>query len=247
VTLRRLFPHPSAEVDHAVDPLEAYALDRGRPWLRMNFVASLDGAVEVDGYSRGLSSPADQALLHALRVLTDAVMVGAGTLRHEGYGAMIMNGPDRALRAERGLAEHPTLVIVSSALDLDPSHAVFRDAPVRPVVLTHAAAPTKQRQALGPVAELVDCGDSVVDLAVGLGLLRDRGLAQNLCEGGPHLFGSLLAADLVDELCLTLSPQLAGPGAGRIVAGTLRAEPAGMRLVQLLEADGHLLARYVRA
>src|SRR4051812_27645215 len=107
MTLRRLFPEPSADVD----PLDAYALDRSRPWLRMNFVASLDGAVEVDGYSRGLSSPADQALLHALRVLADVVMVGAGTLRHEGYGAMAMEGPDRTLRARRGLAEHPTLVI----------------------------------------------------------------------------------------------------------------------------------------
>ncbi len=76
--------------------------------------------------------------------------------------------------------------------------------------------------------------------------LARRGLAQVLCEGGPHLFGSLLAADLVDELCLTVSPLLIGPGPGRIVAGPGRSEPLPMRLAHLLEADGTLLTRYTR-
>ena len=93
-------------------------------------------------------------------------------------------------------------------------------------MLTHAGADAAQQAALAAAADVVVCGESVVDLAVGLAELRQRGLDQVLCEGGPHLFGALLAADLVDELCLTVSPLLAGPGSERIVAGPTRPGPA---------------------
>ena len=152
-------------------------------------------------------------------------MVGAGTLRHEGYRAVRLDEQRRAWRREQGLAEYPTLVVVSAALDLDP------DAPrLRRGAGTADRAHARRRArrtgatASAAVADVVVCGESVVDLAVGLAELRARGLDQVLCEGGPHLFGALLAADLVDELCLTVSPLLAGPGAGRIVAGPA---PAG--------------------
>src|SRR5258707_14898544 len=98
-----------------------------------------------------------------------------------------------ARRRAAGLSEQPTLVVVSGTLDLDPTARVFAQAPVRPVVLTHGGAADDRRQALAAVAEVVVCGDSVVDLAVGRAELARRGLAQGLCEGGPHLFGSLLA------------------------------------------------------
>jgi riboflavin biosynthesis pyrimidine reductase len=242
--VQRIWPDP-APLDED-DLSAAYAVDRTRPSVRMNFVTSLDGAVEVDGYSRGLSDPADQRVLHALRVHADAVMVGAGTLRHEGYGAMRLDPADQDQRTAHGLAAHPTLVIVSSSLALDPGHRAFTTAPVRPVVLTHGAAPADRRTALSAVADVLECGDSTVDQLVGLAALHDRGLDHVLCEGGPHLFGALLAADAVDELCLTLSPLLAGSGAGRIVADGRRATPARMRLVHLLAAGDTLLSRYAR-
>jgi len=212
----------------------------------MNFVTSLDGAVEVDGYSRGLSDPADQQVLHTLRVHADAVMVGAGTLRHEGYGGLRLNEDDHRQRRAQGLAPDPTLVIVSSSLDLQPEHKVFTHAPVRPVVLTHGGAPSDRLAALSTVADIVVCGDTVVDPAIGLAELRARGLDQVLCEGGPHLFGALLAADQVDELCLTLSAKLAGSGAGRIVADGRRDVPLRMRLVHVIASDDTLLTRYAR-
>ena len=220
----------------------AYALDRSHPGLRMNFVSSLDGAVEVDGYSRGLSNAADQQILHTLRVHTDAVMVGAGTLRHEGYGPIRLRAPDHAKRA--GLAPDPTLVIVSSSLALNPASRALTDAPVRPIVLTHDAAPPQRRDALAPVADVVTCGDTRVDPAVGLVALRERGLDQILCEGGPHLFGALLAADVVDEMCLTISAQLTGSGAGRIVANGQRDLPLSMSLVHVLADGDTLFTRY---
>jgi riboflavin biosynthesis pyrimidine reductase len=242
--MQRLWPEPAALDEDGV--LDAYELDRGAPHLRVNFVSSLDGAVEEDGYSRGLSNPVDQRVLQLLRVHGDAVLVGAGTLRHEGYGPMRLKPDLVEQRRKRGLADQPTLVAVSAALDLDPSSRLFREAPVRPVVLTHGATDPDRREALAAVADVVVTGESVVDLAVGRAELARRGLSQVLCEGGPHLFGSLLAAGLVDELCLTMSPLLTGPGAGRIVAGPKIGGPQPMRLVHLIEADGTLLTRYAR-
>jgi riboflavin biosynthesis pyrimidine reductase len=243
-TVNRLWPDPAPLDDDGL--FEAYRVTREQPWLRANFVSSLDGAVESDGYSRGLSNAVDQRVFALLRAHADAVMVGAGTLRHEGYGPARTAAELRVRRQAAGLAEHPTLVIVSAALALDPSHRAFAEAPVRPIVITHTGAPEDRREALGTVADVIACGESGVDLAVARAELTRRGLSQVLCEGGPHLFASLLAADLVDELCLTLSPLLAGAGAGRIVAGPGLADPLPMRLEHLLEADSTLLARYTR-
>jgi riboflavin biosynthesis pyrimidine reductase len=242
--MQRLWPEPAVLTEDAL--LDAYALDRTHPHLRVNFVASLDGAVEEGGFSRGLSNPVDQRVLQLLRVHADAVLVGAGTLRHEGYGAMRVKPELAKARVQRGLAEQPTLVTVSAALDLDPSDKLFADAPVRPIVLTHGAADPDRHEALAEVADVVVTGESVVDLAVGRAELARRGLTQVLCEGGPHLFGSLLAAQVVDELCLTMSALLTGAGAGRIVAGPGIAGPQPMRLVHLIESEGTLLTRYAR-
>lgn len=225
---------------------EAYATEAGRPWLRINFVASVDGAVEVGGYSAGLSSPPDQRLLRLLRTHCDALLLGAGTLRQEGYGPIALDANERAWRQERGLPEHPTLVVVSGSLRLDPARPTFAEAPVRPIVLTRAAAPESIRKALADTADVLVVGEEVVDLAAGVAALHQRGLRQLLCEGGPHLFGSLTAADLVDEVCLTVSPQLTGPGAGRITAGP--ASPIRrMALRHVLTAPDALFLRYVRA
>jgi riboflavin biosynthesis pyrimidine reductase len=243
--MQLIWPPPATTLDD--DALrDLYAPDRDRPSLRVNFVTSLDGAVEVDGYSRGLSGRADQQVLGLLRQHCDALIVGAGTLRHEGYGAIKLDPPRRAWRREQGLAEYPTLVVVTAALDLDPAQGAFADAPVRPIVLTHAAAPAQRRAALDSVADVLACGEGLVDLKAGLSALRERGLDQLLCEGGPHLFGSLLAAEVVDELFLTVSPLLAGPGAGRIIAGPPRDEPLPLRPAHIIETDGALLTRYTR-
>lgn len=219
--------------------------ESGAPLLRVNFVASVDGAVEVAGTSAGLSSPMDQRVLGILRRQCDAVLLGAGTLRVEGYAPPLLDRPGRRWRQRHDRPEHPTLAVVSGSLDLDPAGPAFAGSPVRPVILTHAAAPAGRRRELERVAEVVTAGQSTVDPAVGLRELHARGLWRILSEGGPHLLGSLIAADLVDELCLTVSPQLAGAGAGRITAGaTSPLRPLVLR--QVLAAGDHLLLRYAR-
>ncbi|MDG4792288.1 pyrimidine reductase family protein [Micromonospora sp. WMMD1082] len=238
-----LWPDPSPQpVDD--DTLTTLYGRAELPHLRMNFVTSVDGAVSVDGYSAGLSGPPDKRVFGLLRMLCDALLVAAGTLRHEGYRAVRLDERRRAWRRAHGLAEYPTLVVVSGTAHLDPTQAAFADAPVRPVVLTRDDAPAPP--GLAAVADLVRCGDGRVDLATGLAELRRRGLAQVLCEGGPRLFGTLTAADLVDEVCLSVAPLLAGAGPDRITAGD-PSPPRGLPLRHvLLAGDGTLLLRYAR-
>jgi riboflavin biosynthesis pyrimidine reductase len=223
---------------------ECYA-PAAAPWLRVNFVTSIDGAVAVEGRSRGLSSPADRRVFGLLRMRCDALLVGAGTLRQEQYGPLRLDERRQRWRAGRGLAEHPVLVVFSRTLDLDPAGRPFTGAPVRPLVFAPASAPAGRRQALGTVADVITAGQDSVDLAAAVTLLHRRGLRHLLSEGGPHLLGGLTAADLVDEVCLTMSPVLAGAGAGRITAGPT-SRLRRMRLQQALTGDGALFLRYVR-
>jgi 5-amino-6-(5-phosphoribosylamino)uracil reductase len=250
--VRRLLPAtegPPADLDD--DALaEAYAVPTptGRPWhLRMNFVSSVDGGVTVDERSAGLSNPADQRVFALLRDLADVVLVGAGTARTEGYRAE-RYGPDRRRRrVQLGRAELPVIAVVSGSLDLDSTSKLFTDteSTARTVVITCRAAPRDRMAALAEVADVLVAGDDRVDLTAALAELAERGLARVLSEGGPTLFGALLAAGLVDELCLTVSPLLTGPGTGRIVAGPVLADaPYPVALLHLLAEDGALLLRY---
>ncbi len=238
--MQLLYPEPKT-VDH--DALvDLYAPPR-HPSLRVNFVSSLDGAGTHDGRSAGLSGPEDKRVFGILRMRCDALLVGAGTVREEGYRALRLDAERRRWRLDRGLPEFPTLVIVSGRCDLDPAQPALADAPVRPVIVTtQRAEPGK----LADVADVIRAGDGHVDLAAAVGQLRGRGFAQILSEGGPTLFGSLTVAGLVDELCLTVSPLLAGPGAGRITAGPSLEVPASLTLRHALLADGQLLLRYAR-
>jgi riboflavin biosynthesis pyrimidine reductase len=223
--------------------IELYRPDR--PTLRVNFVTSIDGAVEVKGYSEGLQTPADQRVFALLRMFADGLMVGAGTLRHEGYGAVRLDAKRRAWRAEHGMPEHLRLVVVSRELDLSPDNPALAQAPVRPAILTGADSAADRRAALSAVADVLVCGSEGVDLEVAVARLRAEGLGHILCEGGPHLLGSLTSADLVDEVCLTITPMLAGPGAGRITAGPT-SPVRGLTLAHVLTDDGTLLLRYAR-
>jgi riboflavin-specific deaminase-like protein len=226
--------------------LVAHYPRRAEPTLRVNFVASVDGAVTVDGKSGGLGGPGDKLIFDSLRKVCDALVVAAGTVRAENYDALRLDAPAREWRRSAGLSEFPLMVIVSGGLELDPEQLVFADAPIRPLIFTHAGAPAERRARLAPVAEIITSGDEAVDLAAMVRELHARGATQVLCEGGPHLHGALIAADLVDELCLTVSPRLAGGRAGRIATGP-DGPPRAMSLRGVL-ADGDMIfLRYARS
>ncbi|TFD95209.1 pyrimidine reductase family protein [Cryobacterium lactosi] len=234
---------------HTLDPgdvLTRYTVgDRTTPHLRVNFISSLDGAATHDGLSGGLGDDADRLVFDTLRMLTDLILVGAGTVRAEGYGGIRFSADAVAWRVRHALPEHPPVAIVSGRLDLDPTHPVFTDAATRPILITHAQAPADRRTALAAVADVLVCGERSVDHALMVQTLTGLGYPQVLCEGGPSLFGSLLSADAVDELCLTLAPLLESGRAPRI-AGAPEASPRRMRLAHALPAGDTLLLRYLR-
>lgn len=243
VEISSLVPVVGGPLDDAA-LAEHYSRDATQHWLRVNFVSSIDGAATVDGVSGGLGGDADHRVFDLLRTLCDVVLVAAGTVRKEGYGAMRLSDEDAAARAARGLAPQPVFAIASGSLDLDPVSPVFTDAPVRPIVVTSAAA--SPSSALERVADVLVCGETIIDPALMLRALAERGLTRIHCEGGPSFFGSLLAADVVDELCLTVSPLLVGGDSGRISHGDLPS-PRAMSLAGVLKSDDTLLLRYIRS
>jgi len=241
--MRMIFPSPGDELD-LLALAEAYAYPRD-PWLRANFVASADGAAYVDGRSAGLSSPGDKRIFGLLRVLADVVLVGAGTARAEEYKpARRRPSLEEALRAGR-TATQP-IAVVTRSLQLDLAAPLFTETPpdARTIVITCAASSPGLRAKTAEVADVIVAGEATVDLTAAVDALADRGLTKVMCEGGPHLLGDLAAEHLLDELCLSVSPTLAGPGAARVIAGTpFPARP--MTLTQLLtDDDGFLYCRY---
>jgi riboflavin biosynthesis pyrimidine reductase len=229
-----------------VDLDEAYALPGpSRLHVRANFVSSVDGAAEVGGRSGGLSSDADHRVFSVLRGLCDVVLVGAGTVRGEGYGPARPSAERRARREEHGIAAVPPIAVVTARADLDLESAFFTEATARPVILTTGAAPIERRHRAAQVADVVVCGDTNVDLPTALEALVDRGLTRVLCEGGPHMLDQLVTAGRLDELCLSLSPVIAGPERLRIIAGPPLDEPARLELAHVLTAEGMLFLRYV--
>jgi riboflavin biosynthesis pyrimidine reductase len=233
----RLWPDPA---EHLGDDELTAALDH--EGVRLNFVSSIDGAATRDGLSGGLGVPADRRMFELLRRVADVVVVGAGTVRAEGYGALRVGEPSVAWRVAHSRGEHPVFAIVSRSLDLDPASPIFTRAPVRPVLLT--ASRSVGRSRFAEVADVVVAGSSSVDPALAVAALRERGLRRILCEGGPTLFGAFLAADAVDELSLTVSPTLEAGDARRIATGTT--PPRGMALVSALRSGSTLLLRYAR-
>lgn len=240
----RMWPRPAPDLDD--EQLLASFDARGGPWLRVNFVSSIDGAVTEDGLSGGLSGDADKRVFELLRRLCDVVLVGAGTVRVEGYGPMRVSGESAGWRVAHGLRAHPVFAIASGSLALDPSSRIFTEAPVRPIVVTTDRSPAEMRARFEPVADVVVVGENSIDVDGMLAAFTERGLDQVLSEGGPTLFGSLLAADRVDELCLTVSPLLEAGNACRITNGVLP-EPLRLTLDQALVSDDTLMLRYLRA
>jgi riboflavin biosynthesis pyrimidine reductase len=216
------------------------------PWVRVNFVASVDGAVAVDGLSGGLGSAADRRVFDLLRVPCDIVVVAAGTIRAEGYGPLRVADHHADLRTRLGFEPQPRLGIVSASLDLDPDSRLFTEAPERPVVLTTRSADADRKNALSRVADVLECGDESVDGRELRDVLRRAGFRRIHSEGGPSLFGTLIDGDAIDDVCLTVSPLLVSGNAGRISHGAAPEHPVGLELAHIVQSEGTLLLRYTR-
>jgi riboflavin biosynthesis pyrimidine reductase len=244
-----------------------------RPFVIANFVSTLDGVVsyEIKGKSAGsaisASDPADRFIMGLLRASADAIVVGAGTLRDVSAKSLWTPEyvyPDaKALYAEyrvraKSKSEYPLLVIVSGSGQLELDRAIFRTPAMRTVVITTSAGRDEltRRGATTPgsieIHALDSNNGSIAPLAI-LQLLQSQfGVKTVLHEGGPTLFGQFLAAEAVDELFLTQSPQIAGrkgdatrPG---VVQGVEFAPDSApwFQMVSAKERAAYLYLRYRR-
>jgi riboflavin-specific deaminase-like protein len=238
--VRQLLPVPAEDVDLR----SLYAFPPDRPWVRANMVASVDGSAVREGRSEGLSGSADKKVFGVLRGLCDAVLVGAGTARVEGYRGLKARATYADVRAELGQAPAPRLVVVSRRLELDPTSELFA-GDLRTVVVTHRSSNEGMRQRLSEVADVVVAGEDTVDLPEALDELTGLGLSRVLCEGGPNLLADMAGSGRLDELCLTLSPLVVGGTGSRILSGPGIDIDVPLRLAHLLEDDGVLLGRWV--
>lgn len=224
---------------HAGDPSQAgrevgdadlaglYAAPEG-PWLRANMVSTVDGsATGPDGRSGTINNEVDRTVFAVLRAEADVVVVGAGTARAEGYSPAAV-----------------PVVLVSRSGDVPP--ALRGAAPGRVLLATTAGSPGlgEARDLLGADQVLVVGQEKVVPADLRAALF-DRGWRSVLCEGGPGLLADLLAAGVVDELCLTVVPRALGGDHRRIVTGADVDVP--LRPLLLLEHEGTLLGRWAIA
>lgn len=242
--MRRLLPDPAADLS-AEDVVAAYRLPPGRA-LRVNFIASPDGATTVEGRSKGLQSPGDLQVFRALRALADAVLVGAGTAAAEGYGPMEDDTTVARMRRGLGLPATAPIVVVSRRASVDPGSRLVGGTSPSLCVTCEAADPGRREALAAAGMEVLVCGEDDVDLALATDRLAERGLEQLTCEGGPQLLRSALVAGVVDELDLSLSPALVGGGEVRLLPD----EPmpfVPLVLRQVLEEDGMLFTRYAVA
>lgn len=212
--------------------------------LRADFVVSIDGAVEIDGRAGPLGAPADRSAFMAMRAVADAILVGAGTARIERYRRPVLSEETKERRKARGQAAVPPLVLVSRRGVLTAEDRVFSNG-YRPVVVTTSAA-IAERGSLSVLADVIECGTDEVDLGKAIEMLMERGWERILCEGGPSLLLSLLNDDLLDQMCVTFSPLIAGSQHLHLAGDTPLAQPSRFRLRGLLEGDGLLIARYDR-
>ena len=259
VVLDRLLPPGeragAGEIVDGLDLRDRAGADARRPYVVLNMVSTVDGRATVGGRSGPLGNRADRELFRGLRGVVDAVMAGAGTVRVERYGRLIPDEARRRRRRERGLSEEPLACIVSGRLSLPPDIPLLSEPAAHVVIVTSSAASLPGSGADGADIDYIRSRhDGALDLQAALGELHDRFAVRTLlCEGGPHLNTQLLAAGLVDELFLSLSPKLAGgePASGealRILAGAEFPAPVELELLGVLQSESHLFLRYgVRA
>lgn len=244
-SLRELFPEP-----RSADAAEIYSdlglvdqAHRGRPYVLLNMISTVDGKASVGGKSGPIGNEADRVLFAALRTQVDAVMVGAGTIRAERYGRLVRDPALRARREQLGLKPDPLAVVVSSRLDIPADLPLFGDEHSKVVIFTNT-----RRELDGCEAEvsIEHVEGKTVPLPEAMWALRERyDVRSLLLEGGPGLAGGMLAEGLIDELFLSLAPKLAGgEQAPTIFSGLQPCGTCKLELVTVYEWQSCLFLRY---
>ncbi|MEQ0561981.1 dihydrofolate reductase family protein [Amycolatopsis sp. NEAU-NG30] len=241
--IRQVWPR---ERDLGEEDLEQlYRYPEGGRWLAVNFVSSTDGAIEVEGRSRALSTPADRIVYRLGNDLADVVLVGAGTAMAEGFEGMRPDERTADRRRRFGLAPIAPVAVVTTGRSLPPDAPVITKAAVPTLVFTCAATPEPLREAWeANGARVFVTGEQQVAPELVVATLVTEGLGRIDCEGGPRLFGSLIEAGVIDEFRLTVAPFLvAGEASRAAVGGAI--DPAELALASVLTDGGSVLLRYL--
>jgi riboflavin biosynthesis pyrimidine reductase len=250
---------PATELPPELGRLYAGDLGFDEPCLYANFVSTLDGVVAIPTAPNSSDfiagdSDADRFVMGLLRAFADVVLIGAGVLRASPRGTW---RPEKIyppatddyaeLRHGLGIPEAPEIAVVTGSGSIDPDHPLFATGAL---VLTSAMGADRLEGRLPSASSIVALGAATtIAPEVVVDALHERGHRRILCEAGPHTFGALLGAGVVDELFLTMSPLLggdAGPGSRlRLVEGAdLAASEARPRIVSLRRHGSHLFHRY---
>jgi len=239
--LQALYPEPGPADLSAVYRPTTRRADR---WVRLNMVASVDGATAHLGRSGGLGGPADRAVFRTLRSFADVIVVGSATMDAEHYGPPALPAELRDARLARGQPAEPTIAVVSRRVAFDWDGAFFTAADPKPIVITVADS-TARIPSQAPLSDVIVAGDDHLDIGAGLERLTQHGYHDVLVEGGPTINGMLADADEIDELCLTVSPRLVGGSSARILRGDT-APATSLVLASVLTAGDYLFLRYRR-
>lgn len=231
--------------DDELADLYAYPAESDQPYVRANFVASVDGAIATNGTSAGLTSPLDQRVLKLLRELADVVLVGAATIRAEDYIGIRVSDPGMWRRTANDMAPIPPIAVVTGRADIDPESRLLTNTLVPPIILTTTTASTAAKRNLDAAgAHVIELGPGTVDTASMLDALAGLGLHRVICEGGPTLTGQLAADRALDELCLTTAPKILG-GSSHRVTWSDRHTSLEMHCKHIIfDSDGAQLARW---
>ncbi|MDP7067176.1 MAG: dihydrofolate reductase family protein [Acidimicrobiales bacterium] len=244
--VHQIFPPPATEVD----PGDVYHDERplvgDRPWLMVNMVSTIDGVTDVDGVSAPLGGPGDKDIFGTIRTLPDIILVGSTTAVSERYNPPSTSVSTKARRLANGAWPVARIAVVSGRLDFDLTLPMFQRPAQRPIVVTTVDADPVKVEKVSEHADLIQCGNTSVDLPQALRDMAGLGAHRVLSEGGPSLNGALLRAGLIDEVFLSVSPLMGGGDSRGIARGDI---PHIQELIlrHVLTEDHFLFLRYSRA
>jgi riboflavin biosynthesis pyrimidine reductase len=245
-TSQSTFHEAEALTDEALRDLFAYPDGLEHPRLRANFIASIDGAVTLEGAGRKLGTPTDRRVFTRLREVADVVLVGATTAKAKPYIDIQLSGDAQAWRRSHGLSTALRVAVVSRHAVI--SAELLQKSTVPPIVFVSSSADRSARRALeasGAVIRQMPEGQ-ITSAAIRNGL-EELGLNRVLVEGGPTFFSQLVADNEIDELCLTTSPMIVAGPARRVATAADHVEIHMQRKDILLGGDGTVIVRWVRS